>query len=70
MDPQPMIRWQLDKERRFPFGRAPDPAWFEPIGFPPPWPDRPWIFGVMVASANGVVAWHRSGPDDDPVPRV
>ena len=47
--------------------RAPDPAWFEPIGFPPPWPDRPWIFGVMVASANGVVAWHRSGPEDDPV---
>jgi hypothetical protein len=67
MDPQPMIRWQVNKERRFPFGRAPDPAWFEPIGFPPPWPDRPWIFGVMVASANGVVAWRRSGPDDDPV---
>jgi hypothetical protein len=39
----------------------------EPIGFPPPWPDRLWIFGVMVASANGVVAWRRSAPDDDPV---
>jgi riboflavin biosynthesis pyrimidine reductase len=67
MDPQPVIRWQLNEERRFPFGRSPDPAWFEPIGFPPPWPDRPWIFGVMVASANGVVAWRRSGPDDNPV---
>jgi riboflavin biosynthesis pyrimidine reductase len=67
MDPQPVIRWQVDNERRFSFGGSPDPAWFEPIGFPPPWPDRPWIFGVMVASANGVVAWHRSGPDDDPV---
>jgi riboflavin biosynthesis pyrimidine reductase len=67
MDPNPVIRWQVDNERRFPFGGSPDPAWFEPIGFPPPWPDRPWIFGVMVASANGVVAWHRSGPDDDPV---
>jgi riboflavin biosynthesis pyrimidine reductase len=62
------IHWHLQKEDRYPFGRtAPDPDWFEPIGFPPPWPDRPWIFGVMVASANGVVAWQRSGPDDDPV---
>jgi riboflavin biosynthesis pyrimidine reductase len=40
---------------------------WEPIGFPPPWPDRPWIFAVMVASANGVVAWRRAGPADDPV---
>ena len=67
MDPQPVIRWELNKERRFPFGRSPDPTWFEPIGFPPPWPDRPWTFGVMVASANRVVAWHRAAPDDDPV---
>ena len=62
-----MIRWHLQKEHRFPFGLSPDPAWFEPIGFPPPWPDRPWIYAVMVASANGVVAWRRSGSDDDPV---
>ena len=62
------IHWHLQKEDRFPFGRtSPDPDWFEAIGFPPPWPDRPWIFGVMVASANEVVAWRRSGPDDDPV---
>ena len=67
MDPHPVIRWQVDNEQRFPFGGSPDPAWIEPIGFPPPWPDRPWIFGVMVASANGVVAWRRSAPDDDPV---
>jgi riboflavin biosynthesis pyrimidine reductase len=52
---------------RSPFGaRSPAPD-LEPIGFPPPWKDRPWIFGVMVASANGVVAWKRRGPDDDPV---
>jgi riboflavin biosynthesis pyrimidine reductase len=38
-----------------------------PIGFPPPWPDRPWVFAVMVASANGVVAWRRRDPRDDPV---
>ncbi len=66
-----MIRWHLNLETRYPFGeRSPDPGWFEPIGFPPPWPDRPWIFGVMVASANGVVAWKRTGPDDDPVHAV
>src|SRR2546426_1217484 len=47
--------------------RSPDPEWFEPIGFPPPWPDRPWIYGVVVASANGVLAWRRAGTNDDPV---
>jgi riboflavin biosynthesis pyrimidine reductase len=65
------IHWHLNREKRYPFGeRGPDPDWFEPIGFPPPWPDRPWIFGVMVASANGVVAWKRRGPGDDPVRAV
>jgi len=62
-----VIRWHLQKEHRFPFGPSPDPDWFEPIGFPPPWPDRPWLYAGMVASANGGVAWPRSGPDDDPV---
>jgi riboflavin biosynthesis pyrimidine reductase len=64
----PRITWHLDRETRFPFGQlAPDPARDTPIGFPPPWPDRPWIYGVMVASANGVVAWRRRGAGDDPV---
>ncbi|HEY3185878.1 MAG TPA: hypothetical protein VGJ70_00295, partial [Solirubrobacteraceae bacterium] len=62
------IVWRLDRETRYPFGReSPDPERYEPIGFPPPWPDRPWIFGVMVASANGVVAWRRETAEDDPV---
>lgn len=62
------IRWYTNRETRYPFGeRSPDPEWFEPIGFPPPWPDRPWIYGVVVASANGVLAWRRAGPEDDPV---
>jgi riboflavin biosynthesis pyrimidine reductase len=62
------IRWRFDHERRFPFGTvSPDPERHEMIGFPPPWPDRPWIYGVMVASANGIVAWRREGPHDDPV---
>ena len=56
------LHWHLDREERHPFGRrSPDAAQWEPIGFPPPWPDRPWIFAVMVASANGVVAWRRDG---------
>lgn len=62
------IRWHINRETRYPFGeRSPDPEWFEPLGFPPPWPDRPWIYGVVVASANGVLAWRRAGPGDDPV---
>lgn len=39
----------------------------EPVGFPPPWVDRPWIFANMVCSANGIVSWRRAGADDDPV---
>ena len=66
-----LIHWHRNEETRYPFGtESPDPAWFEPIGFPPPWDDRPWVFGVMVASANGVVAWKRTGEDDDPVRAV
>jgi len=40
------------------------------IGFPPPWDDRPWLFGVVVTSADGVVAWRRRTPADDPVAAV
>jgi riboflavin biosynthesis pyrimidine reductase len=62
------VRWQVNRETRYPFGdQSPDPEWFEPIGFPPPWPDRPWIYGVVVASANGVLAWRRVDAADDPV---
>jgi riboflavin biosynthesis pyrimidine reductase len=65
------VRWQVNRERRYPFGaQSPDPEWFEPIGFPPPWPDRPWIYGVVVASANGVLAWRRADAADDPVRAV
>ena len=62
------IHWHLNHETRYPFGpESPDPVRFEPIGFPPPWPDRPWIFGVVVASKNGVLAWRRANAADDPV---
>lgn len=65
------ITWHLNTEHRHPFGPvSPNPSRYDPIGFPPPWPDRPWIFGVMVASANGVVAWRRRDGGDDPVRAV
>lgn len=66
----PRVHWHLNREARHPFGpESPDPS-LEPIGFPPPWADRPWIYGVMVASKNGVVAWKRAGEGDDPVGAV
>jgi len=37
------------------------------LEFPPPWPDRPWIYGNVIASANGIVTWTRQGPHDDPL---
>lgn len=46
---------------------TPDPPRFTPVDFLPPWPARPWIYGNVIASANGIVAWTRSGPDDDPI---
>lgn len=65
------IHWQVQRESRFPFGqRSPAPEWPDPVGFPPPWPDRPWVYVVMVSSANGVVAWRRAGPSDDPVREI
>jgi riboflavin biosynthesis pyrimidine reductase len=65
------IAWHLNTEHRHPFGPvSPDPKRYDPVGFPPPWPDRPWIYGVMVASANGVVAWRRRDAADDPVRAV
>jgi riboflavin biosynthesis pyrimidine reductase len=60
----PRIVWHRQAEHA---DDAPDPARDTPIGFPPPWPERPWIFGVMVASKNGVVAWRRRDATDDPV---
>jgi riboflavin biosynthesis pyrimidine reductase len=64
----PRIVWHREAERDG--VGAPDPARDTPIGFPPPWPDRPWIFGVMVAARNGVVAWQRRDRTDDPVMTV
>jgi riboflavin biosynthesis pyrimidine reductase len=56
-------RWLVDT----PGAVSPDPARLSPIGLPPAWPTRPWIYGNVIASANGIVTWRRAGPDDDPV---
>jgi riboflavin biosynthesis pyrimidine reductase len=64
----PRISWELNLEQRFPYGPvSPDPARLEPLGFPPPWPNRPWIYSNVITSQNGIVAWTRRGPDDDPI---
>lgn len=60
------IHWSLEADIGAPIG-TPDPCRWESLSFPPPWPDRPWIFGVMVASRNGIVAWRRRDAGDDPV---
>jgi riboflavin biosynthesis pyrimidine reductase len=49
---------------------TPDPERWASLGFPAPPPDRPWIFGVVVTSANGVVAWRRRDARDDPVREI
>jgi len=43
---------------------------YEVIGFPPPWPDRPWLFSNMVSSVNGIVAWKRSPTEVIPVKQI
>lgn len=62
------ISWHRNAETRYPYGAvSPDPDRLEPLGFPPPWPTRPWIFSNVITSGNGIVAWKRAGADDDPV---
>lgn len=46
---------------------SPAPEHFEPLGFPPPWPTRPWIYANVIASSAGIVTWKRRGEHDDPV---
>jgi riboflavin biosynthesis pyrimidine reductase len=62
------ISWPRNSETRYPYGPAsPDPDRLEPLGFPPPWPHRPWIYGNVIASQNGILTWKRAGAHDDPV---
>lgn len=62
------ISWEKNLEHGGPYGAvSPDPERLEPLGFPPPWPDRPWIYANVITSRNGIVAWKRRGPNDDPV---
>jgi len=62
----PRIQWTRFRSAGPDIG-TPDPERWAPLGFPPPPEDRPWMFGVVVTSANGVVAWRRRDSHDDPV---
>ncbi len=62
------ISWLRNTDTRYPYGPvSPDPGYLEPIGFPPTWPSRPWIYANVITSKNGIVAWKRAGAHDDPV---
>ena len=47
-----------------------EPTRFEPIDLPPPPATRPWIYGNVIASANDIVTWRRTGPQDDPIAAI
>jgi len=62
------VSWTRNSETRFPHGpTSPDPERVETLGFPPPWPNRPWIYANVIASKNGILTWKRTGAHDDPV---
>ena len=63
------IQWTRYRSAGPEVGTA-DPERWAPLGFPAPPPDRPWIFGVVVTAANGVVAWRRRDARDDPVREI
>jgi hypothetical protein len=67
-DERVRISWRRNTDTRYPYDPvSADADYLEPLGFPPPWPSRPWIYANVITSKNGVVAWKRAGPDDDPV---
>jgi riboflavin biosynthesis pyrimidine reductase len=62
------VSWHQNSETRYRYGpTSPDPDRVEPLGFPPPWPTRPWIYANVIASKNGILTWKRAGAHDDPV---
>jgi len=62
------VSWHQNSETRYRYGpTSPDPDRVEPLGFPPPWPSRPWIYANVIASKNGILTWKRAGAHDDPV---
>jgi len=66
---QPSIQWTRYRSAGTEVG-TPDRERWAPLAFPAPPADRPWVFGVVVTSANGVVAWRRRDVHDDPVREI
>ena len=66
---QPSIQWTRYRSAGTEVG-TPDRERWTPVAFPAPPADRPWVFGVVVTSANGVVAWRRRDAHDDPVREI
>lgn len=65
------VTWHLNTETRYQRSpTSPEPDRLEPLGFPPPWPTRPWIYANVIASRNGVLTWKRTDAHDDPVRAV
>jgi riboflavin biosynthesis pyrimidine reductase len=62
------VSWHHNAETRYRHDpTSPDHEHFEPLGFPPPWPTRPWVYANVIASRNGILTWKRTGENDDPV---
>jgi riboflavin biosynthesis pyrimidine reductase len=62
----------VSRDKRAPLTTAVsvDPGRPEPIEFPPPPPGRPWTFGNVIASANGIVSWARGDGAGDPIDAI
>ncbi len=49
------ISWDLERRETLSLrAPCPRPDRLEPLGFPPPWPTRPWIYSNLITSRNGI----------------
>ena len=69
MDDPTCIHWTWYRSAGTEIG-TPDRERWASLAFPAPPADRPWVFGVVVTSANDVVAWRRRDARDDPVREI
>jgi len=66
-----MIRWHQHAETWYPVGPvSPDPARLEPLGFPPPWRTRPWIYANVTRRGTASSRGSARGPRTIPPARL